>query len=295
VSHLRTLRGHHGCPHGGYYWVVVSGGGGRTGLSVCAPAHLTHAVDSAAAYDAAAHAALSFVEDGSGGAIGEHAAHTGSGGWHIGRTKATAWPRGRAGGMLPRGAFTPASGHTGEAFNGDIHGIDVYDPFRWAILRRVAARPGIRVAGTLRGTSVPEERALTELHERGYVVFRDDTPTRPLAGQNVYLTAKGEVALAARHEFSKKIGRPAGRAAGESGRSGLTLAEARAQVRPLGFSLKSREGEYLLTPWGEREGSRTYYTHDLGDAVDTARQASSKIVTRRTTSGANRRRRGQAA
>lgn len=56
----------------------------------------------------------------------------------------------------------------------------------------------------------------------------------------------------------------------------LTLAEAKAQVRPLGFSLKSlssagMSGEYVLTPLGEREGSKSYYTNDLQDAVDTAR------------------------
>ena len=52
----------------------------------------------------------------------------------------------------------------------------------------------------------------------------------------------------------------------------LTLAEAKAQVRAFGFSLKSPEpGEYVLTPWGEREGSRSYHTNDLEDAVGTAR------------------------
>lgn len=52
----------------------------------------------------------------------------------------------------------------------------------------------------------------------------------------------------------------------------LTLAEAKAQVRAFGFSLKSPErGEYVLTPWGEREGARSYHTNDLEDAVSTAR------------------------
>jgi len=52
----------------------------------------------------------------------------------------------------------------------------------------------------------------------------------------------------------------------------MTLAEAKAQVRAFGFSLKSIEpGEYVLTPWGEREGARSYHTNDLEDAVGTAR------------------------
>lgn len=52
----------------------------------------------------------------------------------------------------------------------------------------------------------------------------------------------------------------------------LTLAEAKAQVRAFGFSLKSTSpGEYVLTPSGEREGDRSYYTNDLEDAVGTAR------------------------
>lgn len=59
-------------------------------------------------------------------------------------------------------------------------------------------------------------------------------------------------------------------------RARLTLAEAKAQVRPLGFSLKSlasvgMAGEYVLTPLGEREGPKSYHTNDLQDAVDTAR------------------------
>jgi hypothetical protein len=56
----------------------------------------------------------------------------------------------------------------------------------------------------------------------------------------------------------------------------LTLAEAKAQVRTLGFSLKSREGEYVLTPWGEREGAKSYYTNDLKDAVGTARASAGR-------------------
>lgn len=58
---------------------------------VGAPAFLTHAVDSPEAFDAAAHAALSFASD-AGFPVETYAA-TNEHGWHIGRSEATRWPR----------------------------------------------------------------------------------------------------------------------------------------------------------------------------------------------------------
>lgn len=51
---------------------------------------------------------------------------------------------------------------------------------------------------------------------------------------------------------------------------GTTLREAQAQVSALGFTLKKRDGEYIVTKKGEREGYASYYTNDVNDAVATA-------------------------
>lgn len=50
----------------------------------------------------------------------------------------------------------------------------------------------------------------------------------------------------------------------------LTLTEARSQLRGIGYSVKSREGEYIVGKTGQPEGDGTYYTNDLQDAVNTA-------------------------
>lgn len=51
-------------PHGEQYRCTISRDGKRVGVQfVGIPAHLTHAIDSPKAYDAAAHAALSFALD----------------------------------------------------------------------------------------------------------------------------------------------------------------------------------------------------------------------------------------
>jgi hypothetical protein len=53
-----------GRPHGEQYKCNISLGGLHIGTQyVGLPAHLTHAIDSAKAYDEAAHAALSFASD----------------------------------------------------------------------------------------------------------------------------------------------------------------------------------------------------------------------------------------
>lgn len=54
----------------------------------------------------------------------------------------------------------------------------------------------------------------------------------------------------------------------------LTLAVVREEARRLGFTVKSRDGEFLVTPMGQREGAATYYTNDLEDALGTMRAQS---------------------
>jgi hypothetical protein len=109
VSPSARLKKARGCPHNGYYRVAFSGPHAAPDVAddvqfVCAPAHLTHAIDSAEAYDRAAHAGLSFAAED----VADEAAMNpamGSSGplWHIGRSKAAAWPSGgRAAGRTKR-------------------------------------------------------------------------------------------------------------------------------------------------------------------------------------------------
>jgi len=51
---------------------------------------------------------------------------------------------------------------------------------------------------------------------------------------------------------------------------GTTLQEAKMRVASLGFTLKKRDGEYILTRKGAPEDDATYYTDDLNDAMATA-------------------------
>jgi hypothetical protein len=56
----------------------------------------------------------------------------------------------------------------------------------------------------------------------------------------------------------------------------MTLAEAKALVRPLGFTLTRREAEYRLAPIHGTPASReaaAYYTNDIEDAIGTAQFA----------------------
>lgn len=94
-----------GMNHGGRYRCNVRTPEGRTTIFVGAPVYITEAVDSSAAYDESAHAALSFAmaeeEE-------EEARHSGEdhprvssyvaskpdgSGWHVGRSPDAAWPR----------------------------------------------------------------------------------------------------------------------------------------------------------------------------------------------------------
>lgn len=71
-------------PHGEQYRCVLSNDAGKIGVQyVGLPAHLTHAIDSPAAYDAAAHAAISFALDE--GMISERDVLVGESGHHIHR------------------------------------------------------------------------------------------------------------------------------------------------------------------------------------------------------------------
>lgn len=52
----------------------------------------------------------------------------------------------------------------------------------------------------------------------------------------------------------------------------MTLAEAKARVRALGFTLVKRDGEYIVKPAGGRiDDPASYFTNDIIDAVQTAR------------------------
>lgn len=51
---------------------------------------------------------------------------------------------------------------------------------------------------------------------------------------------------------------------------GTTLQEAKMRVASLGFTIKKRDGEYILTRKGAPEDDATYYTDDLNDAIATA-------------------------
>jgi hypothetical protein len=47
--------------------------------------------------------------------------------------------------------------------------------------------------------------------------------------------------------------------------------EAKETVRRLGFTLTKQDGEYRVAIPGDREHQSSYYTDDLDDAVETAR------------------------
>jgi hypothetical protein len=51
----------------------------------------------------------------------------------------------------------------------------------------------------------------------------------------------------------------------------MTLTEAKAALRPLGLSLRKRDGEYRVNFTGGAEAT-AYYTNDIFDAVETGRQ-----------------------
>jgi hypothetical protein len=54
-----------------------------------------------------------------------------------------------------------------------------------------------------------------------------------------------------------------------------TLADARAAVRALGFTLSRRDGEYRLAPQAGRPSvkeAQAHYTDDIDDAIGTAQQ-----------------------
>jgi len=70
----------------------------------------------------------------------------------------------------------------------------IYDD-EWKMLAYVFKHPGARVASVLPSDNLVLERKLQALVDRGWVFFRDDTPYRPLAGPNVYLTKEGETAV----------------------------------------------------------------------------------------------------
>lgn len=49
------------------------------------------------------------------------------------------------------------------------------------------------------------------------------------------------------------------------------MAHAKDVARTYGYSIRKRDGEYLVDRIGAREGRATYYTNDLSDALDTAK------------------------
>jgi hypothetical protein len=68
----------------------------------------------------------------------------------------------------------------------------------------------------------------------------------------------------------------------------MNFSEAKALVRPLGFTLTKRDGEYRLAPIHGTPASReagAYYTNDLEDAVGTARFAVMMVAYRAAPSG----------
>lgn len=59
----------------------------------------------------------------------------------------------------------------------------------------------------------------------------------------------------------------------------LTLKNATATLRPLGLSIRCKDGEYQIKPTGTRwDGPYTYFTSDLEDAVETALRISQNVV-----------------
>lgn len=59
--------------------------------------------------------------------------------------------------------------------------------------------------------------------------------------------------------------------------SRLTLADAKAQAREVGYSLNHRDGEYRVNRIGGDEAG-AYYTNDRQDAVDTARAMAARVA-----------------
>jgi hypothetical protein len=68
----------------------------------------------------------------------------------------------------------------------------------------------------------------------------------------------------------------------------MTLAEAKALVRPLGFTLTRRDAEYRLAPVDGTPASReaaAYYTNDIEDAIGTAQFAATVTAYQASPSG----------
>lgn len=57
----------------------------------------------------------------------------------------------------------------------------------------------------------------------------------------------------------------------------MTISEAKAKCRALGFSLRKKDGEYRLNLVGGTEAT-AYYTNDLDDAVGTATMENARRV-----------------
>jgi hypothetical protein len=60
-------------------------------------------------------------------------------------------------------------------------------------------------------------------------------------------------------------------------RSNLTLAEARAELRAIGVTLKKSDGEYRVNFEGGPEKT-AYYTDDINDAVKTGKAMVAKLA-----------------
>lgn len=106
----------------------------------------------------------------------------------------------------------------------------------------------------------------TEPKREGAKLERMSNPPEAVHAHGPYASADEA------QEAAKDIERrgPAGVAAARP-KGRLTLTAVRAEARKLGFTVKSRDGEFVVTPLGEREGERSYYTNDLDDVVATMR------------------------
>jgi len=89
---VKRLRQVHGCPHNAVYRTTISmrGKGSQHKVQhICAPQHITHALDSVKEMRRAAQAALAFAES-EGWPVNDHAAY-GKDGWHVASALKNAW------------------------------------------------------------------------------------------------------------------------------------------------------------------------------------------------------------